>query len=155
MKRLEEKLKTEKLRLTEPRKIIFGLLMGSDKALSAQEVCTKMSESAKLHVDQASVYRNLILFTDLGLVHRLHSGKYAVCQHDKNYQHNHIHVVASCFNCGKTYEVQSHGDQLCELAGKFKDFIDEFSSFKSINLQGNCNRCSNSKINEKNLFKRR
>ncbi len=142
MNRLEEKLKSENLRLTTPRKIIFDILRESETALSAQEVCDKMNDSIKFKADQASVYRNLSLFSKLGLVHRFQSGKYSLCQHGPKYSHDHMHIVANCSHCGKTYEVQKHGEGLCQLAGQFKNFIEEFNSFSGVTLQGRCKNCS-------------
>ena len=142
MDRLEQKLRSESLRPTASRRIIFDILKKSERALSAQDICKKMQGSSAPKADQASVYRNLSLFSEIGLIHRLQSGRYTICQHDEDQGHNHMHIVADCLKCGKTFEIKSHNESLCQLAGGFKSFIKDFGSFSGITLQGRCKKCS-------------
>lgn len=141
MNRLESKLKTENLRLTSARKIIFQILQNSPKALSAQEICHKVQSSSGLKADQASVYRNLHLFSKIGLAHQLQSGKYSACSHHEESCHKHLHIVANCSVCGNTYE--KHDGDLSRLAGRLVELIDDFEAISDINLQGTCKKCSN------------
>ena len=142
MIRLEQKLKEENLRLTTARQVIFDILKNSSTALSAQEVCKIMKGSKKLKADQASVYRNLITFTQIGIVHQISHGKYSLCQHGEKHDHGHLHIVANCTNCDKTYEIESHDEKLCKMAGGFRMYIKDFKSFSGLTLQGQCKDCS-------------
>ena len=142
MNRLEKILKNNKLRLTQPRQLIFDILEESERALSAQDVCDKVYDVEQQKADQASVYRNLSLFSKIGLVHKLESGKYSICTHQEDPAHKHMHILASCSSCGKTYEIESHSKGLCQLSRQFKTYVKEFTSFSGITLQGNCNSCS-------------
>lgn len=142
MDRLVKRLETENLRITTARKTIFDILQGSDRALSAQEVCVEIHNSTNLKADQASVYRNLSLFNSMGLAHRLQSGKYAICQQEEDHQHHHLHIVANCSMCGKTYEAEQHPNNLCQLAEGFAKHIKGFKSFRGITLEGVCEKCN-------------
>lgn len=142
MTQLEKKLKSNKHRLTGARKAIFEILQSSTKALSPQEISREMGKATNLKADQASIYRNLSLFTEIGLAHRFQSGKYSICQHGEKSDHAHMHIVATCTNCGKTYEVSQHTDGLCQLAGGLKCHITQFQSFSGMTLVGSCKTCS-------------
>ena len=143
---LEENLRHKNLRVTSARKVIFEILQNSDRALSPKEVCEFLKRTTKLQADTASVYRNLTLFSEIGLTHRLQSGKYTLCQHGEDHSHHtgheHMHIVATCTSCGKTQEVPSHDRNLCNLAGGFKTYIEGFSTFTGITLAGYCEACS-------------
>jgi len=143
MNRLEQKLKNNNLKLTAPRKVVFDILNESQIALSPKDVCDRILSSKKLKADQASIYRNLTLFSEIGLVHRFDSGKYSVCQHENHDGHKHIHIIANCLSCGKTYEVESHSPELCDISKEFKSHLKDFTSFSGITLQGKCLSCSN------------
>lgn len=142
MDRLEQKLKNNNLKVTAPRKVVFDILSESKTALSPKDVCDKIISSTKLKADQASIYRNLTLFSEIGLVHRFESGKYSLCQHDNHDGHEHMHIIANCNSCGKTYEIESHTPGLCETSKKFKSYLKDFTSFSGITFQGICVNCS-------------
>ena len=141
MNRLEQKLKQNNLRVTMARKVIFDILENSSKALSPKDVSDKMFDSKNLKADQASVYRNLALFSEIGLIHRFQSGKYSMCQHDQDDGHKHMHIIANCEACGITYEVGSHTSGLCEISNKFTSYLKDFKSFSGITFQGLCKSC--------------
>ena len=140
-KRLGEALRLKQLRVTNARQVIFSILADSERAMSAQDVFKTIKGQAQLQTDQASVYRNLILFTELGLVHRLQDGRYSVCKHDRESQHNHIHVIANCTKCRKTFEVANHSRELCQLTRKMQSHVKSFGQFSGLTLEGICRDC--------------
>jgi|GEM_PF-1485826 len=142
---LEDSLRQKKLRITNARKVIYQILQESDCALSPRDVCEHVKKNTGLRADSASVYRNLTLFSDIGLTHKLQSGKYSVCQHEDehhHHDHDHMHIVATCASCGKTQEVPAHDPKLCKIANGFKKYMKDFSTFSGITLVGSCQTCS-------------
>jgi len=142
LEKLEQKLKDQQMRKTKPRQIIFEILNRSEKALSAQDIYQKMFNNSQLKADQASVYRNLSLFHKLGLVHKLHSGKYTLCDHEHKENHQHAHIIASCSTCGKAMEIKSHTKDLCKISNEIMNHVDGFSSFSGLTLIGQCSSCT-------------
>lgn len=134
-------LKKQNLRMTAARQAIFKTLNDSPKALSAKEVFEAIRISGSLKSDQASVYRNLSLFSDIGLVHRFHDGRYSVCKHDDGHKHSHVHIIANCSDCGKTIEIAQHTKEICEAVGKLGKLLNDFNQVSGINLVGKCQGC--------------
>ena len=137
--RLEEKLREKDLRLTESRKLVFEILLKARKAMTPKELHDSLTDKT----DLASIYRNLTLFKDLGLIHSLSNGTYSVCQHDQeDHDHKHIHIITSCKNCGLTEEIKEHESELCEASKKLSGFSAHLNEVSSILLQGLCKACS-------------
>ena len=145
MERLERTLKDHHLRMTTARKAIFSILEKSPKALTPQEVCQHLDRKSPRgsNADQASVYRNLTLFSEIGLAHQVQLGRYSLCTHNESDHHKHIHIMAMCSDCGNTIEAKEHSHDLCELAGQFKKYMKGFGSFSGLTLEGICRDCSN------------
>lgn len=142
LERLKDILKDKKLRLTQARIQIFELLNSSDHSLSAKEIFEQISEDDQ-STDLVSVYRNLTLFTELGLAHRFQDGRYSSCHHkEEDHHHKHIHIIANCTSCGKSSEVESHSEDVCHMASDFKKLQSPLKQIKEIVLQGLCSNCS-------------
>ena len=140
-KKLSKTLKNKNLRLTQPRRIIFDILTHSEKALSPREIFEKIKNLSSIPTDQASVYRNLTLFTELNLTHRFQDGRYSVCKQNHEPRHKHLHIIASCNRCGRTREIDKHSSELCKLAKNFKSFVKSFGNFSSLTMEGICENC--------------
>lgn len=139
IERLETKLKESGLRLTGPRKVVYTQLSKSSKALSAKELFERIEAHSEANADLASVYRNLDLFSEIGIVHEVFSGKYSLCaQADHK---GHVHVVTVCSRCGQANEVKSHSEGLCSLMNSLKKQTGQLKSVSSITLQGLCGSC--------------
>ena len=119
--------------------MVFQILSESPKSLSAQEVCQRLDLQSVENVDHASVYRNLSLFGQLGLVHRFQDGSYSICHHET--EGFHLHIVANCTRCGKTSEVREHTKELCKIAKQMSSYLGEFSQFSGLTLEGCCDHC--------------
>ena len=136
--KLEEKLKEKDLRLTESRRLVFESLFQTTRALTPKELHTCLREKT----DLASIYRNLTLFKELGLIHSLSDGAYSLCQHNhKDKDHKHIHIIVNCQKCGHTQEIKEHQNSLCEASKKLIKFSKPLKEVSSILLQGYCNNC--------------
>lgn len=141
--RFSERLKQKNLRITNSRSEIFRVLQESSVSLSAKDVFAIIQKKSDLKTDQVSVYRNLTLFSQIGLAHRMQDGKYSACMQDED-QHQHLHVLANCSRCGNTFEIASHDDKICQLIKKMKGFIDSFEELTGVTFQGLCKRCCSS-----------
>ncbi len=143
MNQLEDKLKGKNLRLTNARKIIFEILKGSDRPLSPKDVCDELNNLSDLKADQASVYRNLMLFSKIGLAHRLQSGKYSVCQSEGRHDDSHVHIIMSCTECTGVYELSAKSKEASQLSKQMINSIKNFSHISSLTFNGVCDTCNN------------
>lgn len=144
--KLDELLHKKNLRMTQARQVIFDILKKSSTSLSAKEVYERIAKSKNVQTDQASVYRNLTLFTDLGLTHRFQDGRYTLCKQDHGHDsHKHLHIMANCDTCGKTLEIQKHTKDLCEVASQIQVYLKSFGSFENLTFSGKCSKCLNVK----------
>ena len=142
MNQLEKSLKTKKLRLTNARKVIFDLLAKSEKPLSPKSILDRIHQSKTIKADQASVYRNLMLFTEIGLVHRLDSGRYTMCKYNEHDCSGHRHIIINCSVCGAIQELNHHQKDVELLTDKLTQLIDNYTDFTDITLSGKCNDCA-------------
>ncbi|MCZ0932590.1 MAG: transcriptional repressor [Oligoflexia bacterium] len=137
---LEYHLKSRGLRITAVRQAIYYVLNKSKHTLSAKDIFQRVTQLPQVKTDQASVYRNLNLFLKISLIHKLQDGKYAPCSH--NHEHKgHLHIIASCSECGKVVELKDHTKNLCKVAKRITGFIETFDSFSDITLHGICQSC--------------
>jgi Fe2+ or Zn2+ uptake regulation protein len=138
--KLEQKLKENDLRLTEARKLVFETFANSKKALSAMDIYKCIGSKT----DLASIYRNITLFKDLGLIHSLNEGNYSLCQHEyeDDHSHKHIHIIVSCQHCGHTEEIKEHKHDICDASNAISKFSNPLTSVSSIVMNGCCAKCS-------------
>jgi Fe2+ or Zn2+ uptake regulation protein len=142
--RFVETLKKKKMRITEARRSVYNVLEANQKRLSVQDVFSQINEKTDFKTDKVSVYRNLSLFSELGLVHRFQDGKYSLCIHQQDEGHQHLHVMASCNQCGATFEMQTHDKNVCRSVNQLKTLIQDFGDFSGVNFLGTCTDCSDS-----------
>jgi len=83
---------------TKARQIVFELLIAPEPQSMAD-----LTKKAAGKLDRASVYRNIALFEQLGIVHRIYIGwKYKLELSDDFLAHHH-HL--SCLRCGKVIDI--------------------------------------------------
>ncbi len=151
--RLVHQLKEKKLRITQARKDIYQLLLSSDHSLSAKEIHLQIVTQKNDQVtDLVSVYRNLSLFTEMGLAHRFQDGRYSLCDHENHTtpekkvcnptSHDHIHLINHCTSCGKSSEIKTHSKEICDLALQIKKVSKLLQNYKEIIIQGQCAECA-------------
>jgi|FLYM01.1.fsa_nt_gi Fe2+ or Zn2+ uptake regulation protein len=146
---LNQSLKDKNLRVTQARLQVFDILSGSRHALSPKEVFEKITHTSKSSTDLVSVYRNLSLFSEIGIAHRFQDGKYSICKHDHlsdhqdhdHEQHQEVHLLINCLKCGRSREIDTHSIEICQLATQLRKFSKPLKELNSIVLQGICQTC--------------
>lgn len=97
-------LKRNGLSVTESRKKILELFLGSEGALAHADI----ENNAAVSFDRVTVYRTLQTFVEKGIIHQIpttdNSILYALCKHNcqqGEHHDNHVHFI--CNNCDKTF----------------------------------------------------
>jgi Fur family ferric uptake transcriptional regulator len=94
--------KDRKLRMSQPRRVIYQQLCATSKPLSPQEIYHGLLRE-KRKIGLTSIYRSLDLFETLGIVFRIVLGaqvKYQLCEMEGH----HHHIV--CKTCGHVVELR-------------------------------------------------
>ena len=78
---------------TKPRYRLFVALQ-KHNTLTIHELIALLDRH-----DQATVYRNIKLFEELGIISRLHLGWHSKLELSDVFQHHHHHLT--CINCGR------------------------------------------------------
>ena len=97
---LKQILRDSGLRATSARAEVLACLIAADSPVTHAEVCERL---ATLGYDRATLYRNLIDLTEVGLVKRTdlgdHLWRFEIASRDKEAEHAaHAHFV--CRECG-------------------------------------------------------
>ncbi len=101
---LHDSLRHSGYSLTKARRVVFMVLKGSEPQTMSEIV--KKADT----IDRASVYRTILLFEQLGIVHKINIGwKYKIELTDLFHEHHH-HL--NCKNCGLIIPLPS--DQVLE-----------------------------------------
>ena len=101
---LADYLRLNSLRNTPERNALLEVIYQSDVSLQAEELARLMTEEGRLRISRATVYNNLRLFEEAGLVRK-------VFQDDKvlfeRTDRNKGVIKLVCEKCGKTTEMNS------------------------------------------------
>jgi len=127
------------VRVTNQRSLILDIIRRGRGHLDADEVY-RQARQRHPSISLSTVYRNLRLLKELGLVDELHF--------DETHHHyevkpsaEHHHLV--CLGCGKVIEFQ------CPLSQHVKDSIAEVESFEivstEVRMAGYCPKCRQEK----------
>ena len=127
------------IRPTSLRSKLLSAFMSSKKPLAQSEVIqSTLSEMSK--VDRVTVYRNIKLFLEKGLLHQASTNAYVYCRHNCDEPHGaHNHIILYCNSCSKHKELHSHAS-----IKKFEKWFEAFSFFspsEQISIQGTCLSC--------------
>ncbi|MGI5912302.1 MAG: Fur family transcriptional regulator [Syntrophomonadaceae bacterium] len=129
-----EKLSAEGYKVTPQRRIIIQVLDKSSKHLSAEEIADQVRKIEQ-SISVATVYRNINLLVDLGVVSKLdlHNGP---ARYELNQGHNH-HLV--CLGCGNAIKLG-----VCPMQDEIKRVIAE-NGFEvnshHFEITGYCREC--------------
>lgn len=119
-------------KLTKQRQLIIELLQSNHDRLMSAET---LYEASNKSMDLSTVYRNLEVLDDCGLIHKIQSGDTAVfkliCQSD-----HHHHLI--CLRCGATKVIDYC--PLSELSQIAKDHEFDVSSH-TLEVFGICKHC--------------
>lgn len=132
------RLKLPGKRATSQRTVLLDIIRRADGHLDADELYRRARESGHA-ISLSTVYRNLKLFRDQGLVKERHFAE----------EHHHYEVKASeehhhlvCVSCGSVTEFAS------PLAKRLKREVESANGFRvtdtEIRIQGYCARCKGS-----------
>jgi len=130
-------------RNTSQRRLLLDLLNQSEGHLDADELY-RLAKEREPRISLSTVYRNLSLFKELGLVeeHRFSDEHH---HYEVKGKREHYHLV--CLNCGKVVEFES------PLAERMKENISKRTGFEilegDIRLEGYCERCCRERADER------
>lgn len=136
-----KKLKVQ--RVTSQRRLLLDLLNQSEGHLDADELF-RLAKEREPRISLSTVYRNLSLFKELGLIEARH---FADEHHHYEVKGKREHYHLVCLNCGKVVEFES------PLADRMKENISKRTGFEildgDIRLEGYCERCCRERDNER------
>lgn len=91
---------SDKLRMTRQRQVIFEALLASEEHLTGDEVY-RLARRRLPHISLGTVYRNLEVLSEAGLVRKLELGGAPRRFDPKLEEHQHIR----CLRCGKVEDI--------------------------------------------------
>jgi Fe2+ or Zn2+ uptake regulation protein len=121
--------------MTAQRQLLLELLRDAGEHIDAKELYRRASARDE-SISQATVYRTLNLFKELGLVDEMRLGKVR-CYYEIKQSPEHQHLV--CRGCGKVIEFQtSHFRKLIEAVRREHKFN---ITKAELYLEGYCPEC--------------
>jgi Fur family ferric uptake transcriptional regulator len=129
-------LRDHGFRLTSPRWLVWSVLRGATRHLTAEEIAAHINDIDPT-VNISSVYRSLTLFEDLDLVRESHLGFDDSARWEISHPDDHFHMV--CRRCGT---VDHH---VGELVDQIRSHLGDHHAFdtESVDLvvTGLCENC--------------
>jgi len=121
--------------VTPQRRLLLSVMRDAEKHLDAKELYRRASER-DLNISLATVYRNLRLFKEQGLINERHLGQ-AHCYYEMKRLGEHQHLV--CEACGQVIEFES------PLLRKLVADVQRKNNFSvtkvELYLEGHCHKC--------------
>jgi Fur family ferric uptake transcriptional regulator len=124
---------------TSQRRLLLSVMQEAEKHLDAKELYRRASER-DASISLATVYRNLHLFKEQGLINERHLGQ-ARCFYEMKRLGEHQHLV--CESCGQVIEFKSSllNKLIDEVQGKNNFFVTKVELY----LEGYCHKCKEGK----------
>ena len=124
---------------TSQRRLLFGVMQEAEKHLDAKELYRRAGERDP-SISLATVYRNLRLFKEQGLINERHLGQ-ARCYYEMKRLGEHQHLV--CEACGQVIEFESPliRKLVAEVQRKNKFSVTKVELY----LEGYCHKCKEEK----------
>ena len=124
---------------TSQRRLLLSIMQEAEKHLDAKELYRRASERDD-NISLATVYRNLHLFKEQGLINERHLGQ-ARCYYEIKHLGEHQHLV--CESCGQVIEFES------PLIRKLVAEVQRKNNFSvtkvELYLEGYCHKCKDEK----------
>lgn len=137
-----DKLKATGVRITPQRQAILEYLIRSMKHPTADEIYKALSDRFP-NMSVATVYNNLRVFKDIGIVSELTFGD-ASSRYDANIEHPHYHVI--CKSCGKIVDFEYPSlAELEQVASRHTGFTIDHHRLE---MYGTCQDCERKKAAE-------
>ncbi len=132
-------------RVTSQRRLLLDLLRRSEGHLDAEELY-RLAKEHEPRISLSTVYRNLSLFKELGLIQEHH---FAAEHHHYEVKGNREHHHLVCLGCGRVMEFES------KLTEKMQEKVSRDTGFEvistTVNFEGYCDRCRSKKQELKNV----
>jgi len=135
--RFADFLRTNALKATATRRLIFREIMASSSAhLDADEILLRLRKKGK-SVSLATIYRTLGLLVRSGLVGRVDLGENHAHYEREGPRAGHGHLI--CLSCGRVIEFADSAVQgaLAQIGEEFSFRLDKFS----LQIFGSCADC--------------
>lgn len=141
MTRLLQQLSESGYKITPQRRLILEVLQESNRHLTANEIAERV-KTIQPSVSVATIYRNLNLLVEAGLIGRLDLTE-GPARFELFKGHNHYML---CLGCGRTIKLD------CPMEGKIQRII-EANNFEvashHFEITGYCKYCQAKKCNHK------
>ena len=142
----EALFRKKRLRMTKPRRVIIKILCESSDYLSAEDIFDKLKNDFP-GIGLATVYRTIILLSNLGIVTRFEFGEgKARYELSENKEGSHHHQIV-CEKCYKVINYSDFTDEECEFHSLMENILGEKFGFNIkrhvVQYYGICNKCLN------------
>jgi Fur family ferric uptake transcriptional regulator len=124
-------------RVTQERLALFDEIFAQHKHIDAEELLGAM-KARGLKISRATVYRNLDLLVECGLVRKQRLGRDRFLYEHIHGGQNHDHLV--CTECGRVVEFVSPG--IAALQGEICRAHGFLASRHTLQISGLCNECA-------------
>ena len=136
---LAELAKQHGLRLTSQRRLIFSILESADTHLNAKQILQEARKVAP-GIDQVTIYRNLAVLKQLGVVDELDLLHLRGDEHYYEARQLRAHSHVACLACGKVFEYYTPA--MKRMSQELKREVGFSVSFSRIEIGGYCAECS-------------
>ncbi|MBI2818631.1 MAG: transcriptional repressor [Acidobacteria bacterium] len=135
---LAEMAKQHGLRLTSQRRLIFSILESADTHLNVKQL---LKEARKVDpgIDQVTIYRNLAVLKQLGVVDELDLLHLRGDEHYYEARQTRAHSHVACLDCGKVFEYYTPA--MKRMNQELEREIGFSVSFSRIEIGGYCAAC--------------
>lgn len=124
------------LKKTDLRTQLLSLFLKSRQtSLSQGQILEKLQAQSR-KFDRVTVYRNLLHFKQVGLIHEVENNLYVCCTHECR---SHAHVLFLCQICHQHLEIHNH-----KKMKKLFEELQQFRFFKNetpLSIRGVCRQC--------------
>jgi Fe2+ or Zn2+ uptake regulation protein len=124
--------------VTAQRRLLLDILRKANSHLDAKELYQRAIERDR-HISLATVYRNLRLFKEMGLVDEIRLDD-VHCYYEIKHPAEHYHLV--CTACGQVIEFES--PLIAKLVSEVEHNCGFHTNKAVLHLEGYCNRCKKS-----------
>jgi Fur family transcriptional regulator, ferric uptake regulator len=126
------------LRLTSQRRLIFSILESADTHLNAKQI---LEQARKVNpgIDQVTIYRNLAVLKQLGVVDELDLLHLQGGEHYYEARQTRAHSHVACLDCGEVFEFYTPA--MKQMQQELERECGFTVSFSRIEIGGYCANC--------------
>lgn len=130
---LDRTLREQGYRVTTPRRVVWDALLRAEGHVTVEELAELVDDE----VDQASIYRALALFEELGLARTSRLGDSEASRWEPAHPDEHFHLV--CVACGR---IDHHVGSLVAQVSQHLDHGHDFEVHRvELVVDGLCRTC--------------